>query len=213
VGWRTVEPSFFNPLGDVRFTRHNLPHWQQIAATYFVTFRLADSLPTALLRAWMLEREAWLRARTSPLSMQDEATYHRLFSSRIDGWLDAGHGACALRQEEARAVVCEALRFFDGERYVLWAWVVMPNHVHVCFSLAPGWAIERVVFTWKRRSAGEINRLRGQGGAVWQRDYFDRLVRDEGHFARVLRYIEKNPERARLREGEFAAWAREPARL
>lgn len=203
-----MEPRFFNPWGNLRITRHNLPHWQQAGASIFVTFRLADSLPVKLLAELADERAAWLKARETPLSPADEAIYHRLFSTKLDAWLDAGHGDCLLRDAQAQAVLRETLEHFDGVRYQLIAWVIMPNHVHVCFLLYEGWSLERVMFTWKRRSAGELNRLTGRKGVVWQRDYFDRLVRDAEHFGKILRYIKGNPERAKLREGEFALWVR-----
>src|SRR5690606_27574370 len=175
----------FNPLADVRITRHNLPHWDQPGATYFVTFRLGDSLPATLLAAWKTERDAWLKARHAPLSAEDEHEYHRLFSARIDQWLDDGHGACILRHPQASDRVVEALRHFDAERYRLASWVVMPNHVHVCFVINATWRVEQVMHSWKRHAANEINRLMGKSGAVWQRDYFDRLVRNAEHLGRV----------------------------
>ncbi|MFH1497630.1 MAG: hypothetical protein ABII82_07365, partial [Verrucomicrobiota bacterium] len=46
---------------EVRITRHNLPHWDQQGATYFVTFRLGDSLPGTLLAQWKSERDDWLK--------------------------------------------------------------------------------------------------------------------------------------------------------
>ncbi|MEN9841393.1 MAG: hypothetical protein RL376_1193 [Verrucomicrobiota bacterium] len=159
-----MEPRFFNPWGNLRITRHNLPHWQQAGASIFVTFRLADSLPVKLLAELADERAAWLKARETPLSPADEAIYHRLFSTKLDAWLDAGHGDCLLRDAQAQAVLRETLEHFDGVRYQLIAWVIMPNHVHVCFSLYEGWSLERVMFTWKRRSAGELNRLTGRKG-------------------------------------------------
>ncbi|MFH1497777.1 MAG: transposase, partial [Verrucomicrobiota bacterium] len=191
---------------EVRITRHNLPHWDQQGATYFVTFRLGDSLPGTLLAQWKSERDDWLKTHAAPISPVDEREYHRLFSVRIDEWLDAGHGACVLREPRARACVAESLHHFDHVRYRLVSWVVMPNHVHVCLTVHPAWRLEQMVFTWKRRMAGEINRITGNAGPVWQRDYFDRLVRNPEHFNRVLSYIRRNPETAKLRDDEYTLW-------
>ena len=198
--------------GEIRFTRHNLPHWQQPGATYFVTFRLGDSLPADLLATWKTERDAWQRMHPTPLSPAEEQEYHRLFSARIDGWLDAGHGSCALRDPETRAHVANALTFFEGVRYRQLAWVIMPNHGHVCFALHPDWALEKVIFTWKRHSARRINQAAGRTGSLWQRDYFDRLIRNEGHLGKVLRYIRNNPAKAKLRPEEFSYWESEFAK-
>ena len=63
--FRGVEVTFFNPWAEITRTRNRLPHWQQPGATYFLTFRLADSIPWEKLGPWMDEREAWLRVPAS----------------------------------------------------------------------------------------------------------------------------------------------------
>ena len=83
------------------------------------------------------------------------------------------------------------------------SWVVMPNHVHLLFSLNEGVKLEKVVATWKNYTATRINQVLGQEGALWQKDYFDRMIRDWDHLSRVARYIRKNPVKAKLREGEY----------
>jgi hypothetical protein len=111
--------------------RRNLPHWTQRGCTYFITFRLADSLPQNLLHQWREELKLWLQKHPQPWSPEDAREYWREFQARKERWLDAGHGSCALRDPVRRTVVVEALHHFDGERYELDAFVVMPNHVHV----------------------------------------------------------------------------------
>lgn len=73
---------FFDPHADIRFTENHLPHWQQERAVYFVTFRLADSLPKHLLAQWDEEREAWQKWRPPPCPPEVEREYHRRFSAR-----------------------------------------------------------------------------------------------------------------------------------
>lgn len=82
----------------------------------------------------------------------------------------------------------------------------MPNHIHVLLVLNRGFPLEKIVQNWKRRSAREINRLMGSSGAFWQKDYFDRIVRDQEHFANCLRYIRRNPVKAKLREDEYTLY-------
>ena len=207
-----VAPQYFVPSAEIRFTHHHLPHWQQPGATYFVTFRLGDSLPADLLATWKAERDEWHRTHQPPLSPAEEQEYHRLFSARIDGWLDAGYGSCALRDPDTRAIVAVALTFFEGVRYRHLAWVIMPNHVHTCFELHPEWALEKVLFTWKRHSARGINQVASRSGSLWQRDYFDRLIRNEEHLGKVIRYIRNNPGKAKLRLEEFTHWESELAK-
>ena len=197
------ELRFFNPFAVTVETANRLPHWQQEGAVYFLTFRLADAIPKYLLDQWSAEREAWLAHHTLPWTAEVEAEYHRRFSGAMERWLDAGHGSCALRDAQCRAHVEEALRHFDGERYFQIAWVIMPNHVHVLFVLNGSFALEDIVHSWKRHSALEIDRLLGRTGALWQKDYFDRLVRDGDHFANCVCYIRRNPVKAKLSEGEY----------
>ena len=87
------------------------------------------------------------------------------------------------------------LRHFDGDRVLQIAWVVMPNHVHAVFVLNPAWSLEKIILSWKGFTARKINPLLGRTGNFWQRDYFDRLVRDAKHLANCVRYIRRNPEK------------------
>ncbi|GEP45480.1 transposase [Brevifollis gellanilyticus] len=203
---------FFNPFEEVRVTRNHLPHWQQTGATYFITFRMVDSLPTEMLQELETARLRWLASRSSPLGPEEEAEYHRLFSARIDQWLDNGHGSCVLSQPDLRDSVADALSYFDQQRYELLSYVIMPNHVHGLLMLHPDWALEKVLFTLKRRTAGLINERLGQQGQFWQHDYFDRLIRDGDHLRNVIRYIRRNPAKAFLKPGEFTLWEGELAK-
>jgi putative transposase len=202
---------FFNPYADIRQTANRLPHWQQAGAAYFVTFRLADAIPSQLRNQWEDERNAWLRHNPEPWTTETEREYHQRFSGAIERWLDAGHGACLLRIPGCAKVVAETLSHFEGERVVMISFVVMPNHVHAVFVQNPEFLLEKLIRSWKGFTARQINKLLGRSGNFWQRDYFDRLVRDEKHFANCVRYIRRNPEKARLSNDEFILWESEIA--
>jgi len=117
---------------------------------------------------------------------------------RLDAMLDEGRGDCLLRNPHfARTVAC-ALEYFDGERYSLLAWVIMPNHVHVLIEQIEGFPLGDVVSSWKSFAAKAVNKLRGWRGTVWAPDYFDRFIRNERHFANAVSYIENNPVLAGL---------------
>lgn len=201
------EPKFLNPLADIEKHTSVLPHWQQDEATFFVTFRLADSIPRARLAPLEAARAAWLQLHPKPSSPEQELDYHRLFTRQIETWLDNGEGECPLRDPKLAAVVAGRLEHFKDERYVLHAWVVMPNHVHALFSLTGGNRLEDVVHGWKSVASHKINRLLGRTGTLWQRDYFDRLIRSRKHFDYCVNYIRENPEKACLREGSFLLWS------
>jgi REP element-mobilizing transposase RayT len=112
--------------------------------------------------------------------------------------LDAGHGASVLRDPICAHIVSNALLSFDGERYVLKAWCVMPNHVHALVFTKRECPIGGVVRSWKTYTAREINQCIGRSGQLWARDYFDRYMRDDALFLTTKRYIEMNPVAAGL---------------
>jgi REP element-mobilizing transposase RayT len=197
---------FFNPYADIHYTKSWLPHWQQKGAVYFVTFRRADSVPKSLIEQWQSERSTWFRFHPLPWNAQIELEYHRRFTFAIEHWLDAGHGSCLLRRAGCAKIVGNALQHFDTERYAQIAWVVMPNHVHLVFVQRTEWPIETLLHSWKSFTAHQINRLLGRSGRLWQHDYFDRLVRDETHFANCVRYIRRNPKKACLAEGKYLSY-------
>jgi putative transposase len=202
----------FDPHDHIRVTKNRLPHWQQNGAVYFITFRLGDALPRNLLERWKEERNAWLKWHPLPWSADMEREYHRRFSRRIEEWLDAHHGSCILRRHRCAQEIAAAFHHFDGTRINIVSFVVMPNHVHALFAPMHEWPLEKIVHSWKRQSAVRINRLTDSTRALWQRDYFDRLVRNEQHFARCVRYIRSNSEKARLRPGEYILYESDIAR-
>ena len=197
---------FYNPLADSEKSANRLPHWEQEGAVYFVTFRLADSVPQELLDRWVCEREGWMRANPEPWTAEVENEYHERFSGSMERWLDEGYGSCVLRDPDCSEVVAAALSHFEGERVAMLSWVVMPNHVHALFVLKPGHDLGGLIQSWKRFTSQRINEITGSSGTLWQKDYFDRMVRDQTHFGRCVRYIRRNPEKAKLRVGEFRLW-------
>ncbi|MFN2507519.1 MAG: transposase [Chthoniobacterales bacterium] len=207
-----MELRFFNPYEEIRHTTNRLPHWQQAGAVYYITFRLADSVPAELRGQWEEERQAWLRQNPKPWSVEIEQEYHRRFSGAMERWLDAAYGDCVLRQLECARIVAEALHHFDGVRVGLLSFVVMPNHVHVLFVQHSEWPLEKLLRTWKSFTSRQINSLLGRSGGLWQPDYFDRLVRHDEHFANCVRYIRRNPEKAQLSAGEYLLYESEIAK-
>ena len=184
-------------------SRGRLPHWEADHAIYFVTFRLADSLPRSVLRAYELERRnviATALAAGRALSASEEKQLKKLFNEKIESKLDAGAGCCYLAEPAVADAVMSALRHFDSVRYRLYAWCVMPNHVHVLFRLLDDRKLSGVLHSWKSYSAKRANLLLGLSGEFWQREYYDHLVRSEEEFYRIVGYILRNPEKAGLRD-------------
>ena len=117
---------------------------------------------------------------------------------KVEQYLNAGHGACHLRNERAAQLVENALLHFDSERYRLLAWVVMPNHVHALIETFEHHPLDAVLHSWKSFTGNRINQLFRRNGMLWQPEYFDRFIRSEQHLSFSIRYIEDNPVKAGL---------------
>ena len=122
----------------------------------------------------------------------EQTEYRALFGARLQDWIDAGHGSCVLKIPEVRQIVESTLRHFDGIRYTLYAYVVMPNHVHVLFMPAEGFEIANILKSWKGYSGLAINRRLGLTGPLWQKESWDTLVRSVEQFNAFRAYIRKN---------------------
>jgi len=207
----------FNPNGVITVYQRHLPHWRQNGATYFVTFRLADSIPERVLLSLKEEREEWTKVletsrQNSPNGRIPESiraeyeAFHQRYWKVIEQELDQSSGSCELRSSTARNFVSNAIRHFADKRYFIYAAVVMPNHCHVLIKPFDGNPLEKVIASWKSFTANKINRITGVTGTFWQDESFDRIVRDENHFRKCVRYILKNPAKANLKKGEYECW-------
>ena len=164
-----------------------------------INFRLADALPSQFLE--QLEQT---------VEKEDDPERRK----RIEAYLDAGHGSCILRDCRIGGLVEEALLHFDGKRYQMIEWVVMPNHVHTLVEIHPDSLLPDVLQSWKSFTAHEANRILDKSGKFWEEEYFDRYIRDAKHFENAVRYIRENPVTAGLvakaEDWEFssASWKR-----
>ncbi len=112
--------------------------------------------------------------------------------------LDQGLGSCLFARPDVATMVIENWRRRDGAEYRLYAWTVMPNHVHVLVGVLPGASLTRIVQGWKSYSAHWIRNHIGTRGRIWQPDYWDRFIRDDEHFVSAVEYVENNPVAAGL---------------
>lgn len=165
------------------YSRGYLPHFDSPGTIQTVSFRLADSLPSSELSR--LAQELSLNPDSDKLDY-------------IESCLNKGHGECHLKDPTLAGFVEDALLFFDGKRYRLLAWVVMPNHIHVMLEAFDSYPVASIVKSWKGFTAREVNKLLGRAGQFWSRDYFDRYVRNFDHYNNALNYIHMNPVKAGL---------------
>jgi REP element-mobilizing transposase RayT len=147
-----------------------------------ITYRLADSLPQSVIGR---VHEAASRGSER-------------FFDELDTWLDRGSGKCWLRDPQIAGIVEQGFLHFDGDRYKLLHWVVMPNHVHVMIAVTPGFELAKTVKSWKAFTGARANAVLGRTGQFWMPDYHDRVIRDEWHYYDCAAYIENNPVKAGL---------------
>ena len=162
--------------------RGYLPHRDEPGLVQFVTFHTADSFPASLRSEWM-----------ALLSIEDRPEKRR----RLEHYLDRGRGERPLSIPHIGRLVDEALRFYDGAKYELRAWVVMPNHVHFLFK-AETEPMGKVIRSLKEFTARRANRYLGRKGQFWAADFYDTYMRNADQELRVRRYIEANPVKALL---------------
>jgi REP element-mobilizing transposase RayT len=189
-----------NPLVAGLHFRGKLPHLKREGASYFVTFRLADSLPAHEVTRLKHERKVILeqaRAAKSPLTWHEEEQLLAWYCDKVEALLDAGHGACWLSNPEIADLVAGAVKHFTGQRYELRGWVVMPNHVHAVVWPLPGHTLSDILHSWKSYTSNQANkRLQRTGQPFWQMESFDHWIRDDAERARLVAYVENNPVKA-----------------
>lgn len=180
-----VLPAMIKSLG--WHSRGYLPHFDGGGIPQFVTFRLKDSLPQTVLERWRKELEG--------KSLRNSDAVLR---KRIEAYLDQSYGQAYLKNPRVAALVQRSLLFNDGSRYRLFAWVVMPNHVHMLLTPGYGQSLSAILHSIKSYTASAVNRMLGRASALWQEESFDRYIRDSAHFEKTTAYIENNPVKARL---------------
>ncbi len=161
--------------------RRRLPHIDQTERPVFLTWRLYGSLPA---------NRRFLRGTLT--AGQQFAVMDRLLG-------DARAGPFFLRQPALADLVVEAINYNARElsQYVLHAFVVMPNHVHLLAT--PKVPIPQLTKSLKGITARRANQVLGQTGCpFWQEEAYDHEVRQENELERIRFYTDSDPVRAGL---------------
>jgi REP element-mobilizing transposase RayT len=188
-----------NPLRSGIHSRGYLPHVKREGASYFVTFRLAGSLPREVVLRFEQEHAEALRHVSTNAPKEAVEEIHRELRRKIERYLDQGHGECLLRQPQIADLAAEALLHYEGEQYLLDEWVVMPNHVHVILWPRPNFTLSEILKGRKRHIARQANLILGRTGETfWQRESYDHWIRNDEEKSRIRRYIRMNAINARL---------------
>ena len=175
AGTPTVEPAL-DPPGNPWSRPRHLPHFNPGKETQMITYRLRDSLPLEVARH-----------RLNACDTETNVEYRK----RIDEYLDNGHGCCALKDTKYAQLIIDNWRLFNGSRYHLCAWVIMPNHVHVLITLTGSTSLAKIIQSWKSYTGHRLP-------VPWQREYWDRYIRNDEHYQQAISYIHENPVKAHL---------------
>ena len=144
---------------------------------------------------------------------RENCTDNRELYRATEAQLDKGLGSCILKNPVAALAVIERLQAARPELLLLHGYCVMPNHVHVLISPRSGVSLADCMQFIKGGSSFAIHSALGGSGALWQREFFDRLIRGRDHFVKVRRYIEWNPVKAGLcdlpQEFSFSSFGKE----
>lgn len=185
------------------FYERHLPHYQPSGETFFITYRLHDSLPVSVIRqlqAEFFEEEQMIKQKTGNAKQLKRQSYQlqKKYFGKFDKLLDSNPSEPFWLKnfEIAQAVVC-SLHYLATKYFDLWACCIMPNHVHVLLTLnesAP--MLYEIMQKHKRFTAMEANKILGRQGQFWARESYDHVVRKGGEFGRILAYILENPVKA-----------------
>lgn len=193
--------NFYDSDVEILESSRNLPHRDQTGALTFVTMRLADSMPKEIVRLWHNEIESWLTEhglenRTvddvlcdltiAPKLKQELKRFKR---RRWHGHLDDCHGTCPLRDPKLASEVSRSMLHFNGRRYDLERFIVMPNHAHILIQMRAGFELRKQLGSIMRFTGRRINKLMKTDGAFWQSEPFDHIVRSLEQFQYLQRYI------------------------
>ena len=189
----------------MNYYKRHLPHWQPEGAEFFITFRLTGSLPKEVVEK--------LRQQRKKFNEQSESRYKKEIQKKIfqkyEDLLDrAESGPAWLKNEKIYEIVKNALQYYDQKKYDLYAYCIMPNHVHLVFKLldAKGdsnineieYPVTTIMQSIKSYTALECNKVLGRKGAFWQSESFDRVIRDQDELENTIRYTLNNPVKAGL---------------
>ncbi len=198
--------------------KNRLPHIAPVGASFFVTFRLADSLPQHIVRSLKQEMERTTKALQTDFLIDWKVRWRverkRMFGKYEQQLEDKPYGECILKNAAAANLMVEKIREFDGKYYDLWAFCVMPNHVHALLDFSRQLIdedqilllnepeeykqLDYVMMLIKGGSARTINLALDRKGKLWAKDSYDHYVRNEAEWHRIVHYILHNPVKAKL---------------
>lgn len=189
------------------YYRRNLPHYQPPQGEFFITFRLANSLPKVVTSKLSKEYHELNKVKSDQESISNKVQKKKYFA-RFDGILDqSNHGDNWLQNDQIAKIVSDKIHSFDNRKYLLICFCIMPNHVHLLFKLNKRdkyrstdsqYPVTNILKLIKGSTAYQANKLLNKTGSFWQNESYDHLVRDDEERENIIRYILSNSVKAKL---------------
>lgn len=196
--------------------RRSLPHWFMPGAAHFVTYRLAGTLPLAVIDELKAKKEQLLKQKPKDGVADHRRHVHKVLFAEYEKYLDNLSDIDWLRDPKIASMLRQNLYHHDGNKYHLHAYCVMPNHVHVVLTPSPefvtrvdeqaevgespdkGSPLSKIMHSLKSYTANEANKLLKRTGTLWQPESYDHWVRDDDELERIVNYVRGNPVAANL---------------
>jgi putative transposase len=191
------------------FYRRNLPHWQPKVATFFVTTRLYGSIPKLIIENLKVQRDFLIKeAKHNKEALYvAQKRYFKLYDDALDRNPNAPYW---LLQPEIAEIISNSLHFRDKKLFDLWAFSIMPNHIHLLLTTyeTNNGYLCKILQDFKKYTGREANKtLNRTGNPFWEEEYYDHVVRDEAEFCRIENYILQNPVKAGfVKEWQLWKW-------
>ncbi len=194
------------------YYRRHLPHILPQQAIFSVTFRLVNTLPLGVIvklkKEFYIEKHNMLLQNKAPGVKKVSDEIYRQYFLKYDEYLDAGSTKNKwLKDNRIANIVSDAIKYRDKHEYDLVCFCVMPNHVHLVVEILDHHApagqgttryLTKILQSLKSYTAVESNRILGRSGQFWQRENYDRVVRNERELEETVKYILYNPVKAGL---------------
>jgi len=200
----------------MNYYKRKLPHWQPEGAEYFITMRLHGSLPqTAIgkLRTLrkQLNKKSSVNVNANKTEKLERYIQRKIFKKYEDQLDNAAAGPTWLRKKEVANLIEESIHYRNGKFYDLYAYCIMPNHLHIAYKHliqkeGKKNPVTDIMRNFKRYTARECNRLLNRTGSFWQAESYDRVIRDWEELEKTIIYILNNP----VKTGLVKSWENWP---
>ena len=177
------------------FYARKLPHIQPLEETFFITYRLVDSIPMCRIKEWNeITNQRKKIAKTQTGKYNEQKRHFGL----IDNYLDkSANEPYWLKQDAIATIVADSLQFYAEKFYKLWSYCIMPNHVHlVITTLKDAPPLYTILQKHKRHTAKGCNKVLNRTGKFWTHESYDHIVRSNDEFNRIVFYTIYNPVKA-----------------